>query len=216
MTRSTSAVLRALAALGDRGDAMARTVRETPWYVMQALAGRRERHIGMITAIVTLLLYLVALGDLAVSVSGRWRGADTLQFAPQGLFQSRAPYLFEPVLAVYPSPHIAILLSPVNLALGAIVAALVGANIAVAAYGARRAVACRRPGYSRALGVLPAFLLGFACCVPTFVLLLGVGTAAAILPLVLPLQPVFYPLTLVLLISALIWGTHKIHQPPAD
>lgn len=76
-------------------------------------------------------------------------------------------------------------------------------------HGARRAIACRRPGYSRTLAVVPAFLLGFACCVPTFVLALGAGTAAAILPVLLPLRPLFYPLTLVLA-AALVWGVHRI------
>lgn len=45
---------------------------------------------------------------------------------------------------------------------------------------------------------------------PTFVLALGAGTAAAILPVLLPLRPLFYPLTLVLLGAALVWGAHRI------
>ncbi len=63
------------------------------------------------------------------------------------------------------------------------------------------------------LGVLPAFLLGFACCVPTFLLVLGTGTAAALLPVLVPLRPVFYPLTLVMLISTLMWGASRIGRP---
>lgn len=52
--------------------------------------------------------------------------------------------------------------------------------------------------------MLRAFLLGFACCAPTVLLILGTGTAAALLPVLIPLRPVFYPFTLVLLTAALV------------
>ncbi|WP_406442378.1 hypothetical protein OHB00_39915 [Streptomyces sp. NBC_00631] len=98
--------------------------------------------------------------------------------------------------------------SPLNVLLGGIVAALVGCNVAVAGLTALQAAACRatrrRRGYARLLGMLPAFLLGFAWCVPTVLLLLGTGTAAALLPVLTPLRPVFYPLTLMLLTAALV------------
>jgi hypothetical protein len=61
--------------------------------------------------------------------------------------------------------------------------------------------------------VLPAFLLGFACCVPTFLLVLGSGTAAALLPVLIPLRPVFYPLTLLMLTGTLVWGTSRSERP---
>lgn len=35
------------------------------------------------------------------------------------LFRARAPYLFEPVLAVHPLPQLTVLVSPLNLVLGA-------------------------------------------------------------------------------------------------
>lgn len=156
------------------------------------------------------MLYLLAIGDLAISTSGRWSTTPAVRIAPDALFQARAPWLFEPVLELHAGAHLAAFLSPINLLLGVVVATLAGANIALAAHGARQAVACRRPGYSRSLAVLPAFLLGFACCVPTFVLALGAGTAAAILPVLLPIRPLFYPLTLVLLLGALVWGAHRV------
>lgn len=156
--------------------------------------------------------YLLAIGDLAVSFAGRWSGSPTVRFVPDGMFRPRAPWLFEPVLELHPGAHLTVFASPVNLLLGLVVAALAGANLALAVHGARQAVACRRPGYSRTLAVLPAFLIGFACCVPTFVLALGAGTAAAVLPVLLPLQPWFYPITVVLLIGALAWGARRVKR----
>ncbi|MFP3990124.1 hypothetical protein U9R90_22180 [Streptomyces sp. E11-3] len=214
-----NAVLAALARAGDAWDHTLAAAAAAPRRVRAALAVRRHRRIGLVSAAVVLMAYLFSIGDLAVSASGRFTGAPVFQTAGEQLFRARAPYLFEPVLAIHPGPYVAVFLSPVNLLLGAVIAALVGCNIAVAGLAARQAASCRYPGrrtgYARLLGVLPAFLLGFACCVPTFLLVLGTGTAAALLPVLLPLRPVFYPLTLVMLAGTLVWGTSRIDRPAA-
>jgi hypothetical protein len=208
-------LLAGLATLGDTWDRAASTTRQTTRYVRAALASRLARRAGMITAIVVLVLYLLAIGDIAISASGRWATAPLLQTAPENVLHARAPYLFEPVLALHPSAHLAVFVSPLNLLLGALVAALAGCNLAVASYSAQRA-ACRRRGYGRLLGALPAFLLGFACCTPTVLLALGASTGAAILPVLLPLRPIFYPLTLLLLVTGLVWGTHRANHQHKD
>lgn len=202
--------MRALSIVGDVWDRVAGAVHQTPPTLRRSLADRRGRRVFGIAASLILVLYLLAIGDVLISLSGRWSAAPFARFVPEGLFRARAPYLFEPMLALYPGSHVAIFLSPINLMLGVTVSALAGLNIALAAYGARQAVACRRAGYSRSLAVLPAFLLGFACCVPTFVLALGTGTAAALLPVLLPIRPFVFPLTLILLLGALIWGAHRV------
>lgn len=212
MNALVSVAARAAARIGDGADQAARAGRDAPHVLTAALAGRRGRRILAIAATVVLALYLLAIGDVAISPSGRWAGAPAVRFNPEGVFRARAPWLFEPVLELHPGAHVAVFASPVNLVLGLIVAVLAGLNIALAAHAAAQAAACRNPGYSRSLAVLPAFLLGFACCVPTFVLALGAGTAAAILPVLLPVQPLFYPLTLILLIGSLLWGVHRIRR----
>lgn len=209
MNSLVSVVARAAARVGNGSDQAALAVRDTPRVVREALALRRGRRVFGVAAGVVLALYLLAIGDVAISPSGRWAGTTSVRLAPDRLFRTRAPWLFEPVLELHPGDHLAVFVSPINLMLGGIVAVLAGLNIALAAHGARQAVACRNPGYSRSLAVLPAFLLGFACCVPTFVLALGAGTAAAILPVLLPIRPLFYPLTLILLLGALVWGVHR-------
>ncbi|MET9969500.1 hypothetical protein ABZZ80_27130, partial [Streptomyces sp. NPDC006356] len=69
------------------------------------------------------------------------------QTAPGQLLEVRAPYLFEPVLAWHPTSHATVCVSPVNLLLGTVVAALVGCNIAVAANAARQADSCLARAY---------------------------------------------------------------------
>ncbi|MEU3199383.1 hypothetical protein [Streptomyces sp. NPDC006996] len=215
MRRLTDALARA----GGAWDAMVAAIVVTPRRVRGALEVRRQRCAGLIAAAVVLVAYLFSTGDLSVSPSGRFTGAPVFRTALGQVFEVRAPYLFEPVVAWHPTEHVAVFLSPVNVLLGAIVALLVGCNVAVAGDAARQAASCRRPGsaggYARLLGVLPAFLLGFACCVPTFLLVLGTSTAAALLPVLIPLRPLFYPLTLLMLISALVWGASRISARPA-
>lgn len=212
MNTVMSIAARTAARVGNGSDQAALAARDTPRVLKQALAPRQGRRVLGIATGVVLALYLLAVGDVAISLSGRWAGATAVRFAPDGLFRPRAPWLFEPVLEIHPGAHFAVFVSPVNVVLGAIVAVLAGLNIALAAHAARQAVACRNPGYSRSLAVLPAFLLGFACCVPTFVLALGAGTAAAILPVLLPIRPLFYPLTVILLVGALVWGVRGVRR----
>lgn len=204
-----SRLLTVLARTGDAWDTAVGAIAATPRRVRAVLAVRRYRRTALITAALTLLVYLFSIGDLAVSGPGRFTGAPVVRAAPGQLFEARAPYLFEPVLAWHPTGHVAVFASPVNLLLGSVVAALVGCNIALAAHAARQAASCRRTRYARLLGVLPAFLLGFACCVPAFLLVLGASTAAALLPVLIPLRPVFYPLTLLMLTGTLVWGTSR-------
>ncbi|KUL35440.1 hypothetical protein [Streptomyces regalis] len=208
-------VVAVLSRVGDAWDRAAHAVAATPSRLRRALSVRRRRRIALVTGAVLLVLYLTAIGDLVFSPSGRWAGMPFAQTEWDRVFSTRAPYLFEPVL-VLRTPYMALFLSPVNVLLGAVVAGLAAANIAVAP-AARDETVCRAPrarGLTRLLGVLPAFLLGFACCVPAFLLALGTGTAAAVLPFVVPLRPVFYPLSLVLLTVSVVWGARKL-DPPA-
>ncbi|ETA66280.1 hypothetical protein [Haloechinothrix halophila] len=204
------AVTRVMATVGNGVDRAAGAVRDTPATLRAALSHRRGRRVFGIASAVILLLYLLAIGDIALSASGRWAAEPLARVAPDALFQSRAPWLYEPVVELHPGAHVAVFASPVNLLFAAIVASLAGLNLALAAHAAQQAVACRRPGYSRSLAVLPAFMLGIACCAPTFVLALGAGTAAAIVPVLVPLRPWFYPLTLALLLVALVWGVYRV------
>lgn len=204
-----SRLVAVFAQAGDAWDGTVAAMAATPRRVRAAFAVRRYRRAALIAATVTLVVYLFSIGDLAVSGSGRFTGTPLVRTAPDQLFTAPAPYLFELVLAWHPTSHLAVFVSPVNLLLGAIVAALVGCNIAVTAHAARQAASCRRTRYARLLAELPAFLLGFACCVPAFVLVLGASTAAALLPVLIPLRPVFYPLILVMLAATLVWGTAR-------
>ncbi|MGD9697327.1 MAG: hypothetical protein AB7V42_16910 [Thermoleophilia bacterium] len=171
MSRLAVAVTR----VGDATDTVLAAVRATPGRVRPALAALRHRRTGILAASVALLLYLVAIGDITSSIAV---GAPFVEVAPgwtDRVLQVRAPYLFEPIAAIHPPGPIGILVGPLDLVLGAVLAALVGPNLAVTAHAVARA-SCRRTGYGRLAAALPALLTGFACCVPA--VLIGVGPAS--------------------------------------
>ncbi|MGW0732019.1 hypothetical protein [Streptomyces sp. NPDC002851] len=203
---------RAVAALARAGDVWD-AVTATPARVRLALRDSRRRLVALAVVAVLLGLYLTAIGDVVFGAHGRWAG----QFAGwERAFETRAPYLFEPVAAVR-TPVAVLFVSPVNVLLGAVVAGLAACTVAVA-LATRDEAVCPVPvrrrgrGFGGLLGALPALLLGFACCVPAFLLALGTGTAAAVLPFVTPLRPVFYPLSLLLLSTALVWGARRLRS----
>lgn len=202
-----------VATVGDATDTVLGAVRATPGHVRAALSQRRNRRIALAGGGAALLLYTWAIGDLVIGAAGRGSGGGLVPGWPERIFRPRAPYLFEPVLAAYPLPGLAVLVSPVNLALGGLLAALVGLNLAVARHAGDRTVACRPRGYGRLLGLLPALLTGMACCVPTLLVALGTGTAAVVLPVALPLRAVFYPLSATLLAATLVWGARQMPAP---
>ncbi|GGM51119.1 hypothetical protein GCM10012275_22550 [Longimycelium tulufanense] len=211
-----SRVVALLGRVGDVADSMVSAARAMPGALRTALAVPRYRRVGLGATVVALLLYLLAIGDIAVGGASRVArspGASWIEATPDWadrLFRARAPYLFEPVLAVHPLPQATILLSPINVLLGGVLAALVGLNLTVALTAAAQATSCRRVGYGRLLAALPALLTGVACCVPTFLIILGSSTAAVLLPVVTPLRMLFYPLSLALLAATLLWGTHRL------
>jgi hypothetical protein len=132
-----STLLAALARIGDTWDGTTTSIRAAPRQMRCALAVPRHRRAAVAAAILVLILYAVSIGDVAFSTTARWANAPLLQTAPENLPSTRAPYLFEPVLALHPGGHVVVFLSPLNLLLGGIVAALAGCNIAVADYVAQ-------------------------------------------------------------------------------
>lgn len=210
-----NALLTGLATIGLAVENVLAALRATPRNLAQALAVRGHRRLATAATTTVMLLYLLAIGDLLVSATGQLATGPAVQALPDNLFRAKAPYLFEPVLAIRADSHLTLFVSPVNLALGAIVAALAGANAAVAGHAAQRG-ACRPVRYGGLLGALPAFGIGFACCTPTLLLVLGASTGVALLPAMLSLRPIFYPLTLVLLTAALAFSARPRKPTPQE
>ncbi|MGH2379459.1 MAG: hypothetical protein ACRDGT_13440 [Candidatus Limnocylindria bacterium] len=201
--------------VGDRVDAFAAAARALPSHVRATLGVRRNRHVAALVALSYLVLYLVAIQDVAVSASGKYgRFAETPSVQvvaewPERIFAERAPFLFEPVATAYPIPQLAIFLSPGNLLVGGTLAALLGLNVAAALWAGSRERACGRRRYAGVLGAFPGLLLGFSCCAPTLILALGPSFAAAFLPAFIPLRPYLFPFAVGLMAAMLAWSARR-------
>jgi hypothetical protein len=141
----------------------------------------------------------------------RFVSIPSIQVAPDWsakVFKQIAAFYYEPVMVVYPVNHVAILVSPVNIAMGILLGLLVGANVAMALQVVRSARACRTRAFTGLLGALPGFLTGFACCVPTVALVVG----AQFTVVLVAFRSYFFPFALVSLALALAWNGRRLSQ----
>ncbi len=179
--------------------------------VGEALGVRRLRRIALGVAAAYLLVYLFAIGNLVVSP-----GTDLARSVPipsarvvpdwtSKVFKQIAAFYYEPVVTIYPANHVTILVSPVNVAMGLVLGALVGVNVALALRISSLARACRTRAFGGLLGALPGLLTGFACCVPTVALVLGAQFAVALIAL----RSFFFPLALAALLASLAWNARR-------
>jgi hypothetical protein len=179
--------------------------------VGDALRVRRNRRLGVAAGLVYLLVYLWAIQNLVFSFGTdltRFVAVPSVQVVPDWtarVFEPIAAFYYEPVVAIYPVNHVTLLVSPVNLGLGLVLAVLVGLNVALALQVMRTAVACRRRALTGLLGALPGFLMGFACCVPTVALVLGAQFTLALIAL----RSWFFPLAVGALVVALLWNARR-------
>lgn len=196
---------------GDAVDAFADALRSAPREVGRTLAARRYRRIAAASGLAYLTVYLLALGDIGIALDGRYGriasppAIDVVPDWTERLLAERAPFLFEPIASIYLLPQLAFLLSPGNLLIGFTLGVLLALNVAVALHAAARGSTCRRGGYAGALGALPGLLLGFSCCAPTLILLLGTSFAAAVLPAFIPLRAYLFPASVALMTAMLTW-----------
>lgn len=147
----------------------------------------RYRRLTLWIGLVYLILFVVALQD--ISLGGRGFGFQTADWSR--MFERTATVTFEPV-ARLTVPGLTILISPLNLAIGAVLSLLVGLNLLVTWVAWKHPGAC---GFNRSTGILsslPALFAGGACCAPAIVLILGlqmtsvmVTTFQAMIPLAL-------------------------------
>ncbi|HZD53233.1 MAG TPA: hypothetical protein VE175_09305 [Woeseiaceae bacterium] len=171
------------------------------------LAERRFLATALVSLLVYVVLYLTAMGYLIVTEGGgeSFYGFQVARHWQEMVFRLRGPFVFEPV-ALLRVGSLALLLSIPNLALGALLGLLVGANVAVSYYGFRRLGMRGIRGVHALIGTLPALLSGAACCVPTLILVLGLQLTAALAAV----WSVLVPASAVLLVISLWWSLHRI------
>jgi hypothetical protein len=169
---------------------------------------RVYRRFAVSAALVYLTVFMVALQD--VSLGGR--GLQFLTTHWSRAFERTGTFTFE-AIAQLTLPGLTILLSPINLAIGAVLSSLVGLNLTVTWIAFRQPLACRFNRSSGILASLPALLAGGACCAPAIILILGLQLSSlmvAAFQVMIPVSGMLLLLTLWLILrrtnAALIAG----------
>lgn len=158
------------------------------------LAVPAYRRIAIAITVIYLVAFLFALQDIS-------RGGDGFSLLTADwtrMFDRRGAFTFEPI-ARLTMPGLTILLSPLNLLLGAVLALLAGLNLSVTWVALRQPAAC---SFNRSAGVLaslPALVAGSACCAPAIVLLLGIQVSS----LFMSVFQILIPISLVVLLVTL-------------
>ena len=160
----------------------------------------RYRRLVALLAVVYLALFLYALQNIT-STTGAF---SVVTADPSAMFRRTGFLLFDSV-AVVTTPLFTFLVSPVNIAIGLLIAGLVGLNLTMSVIAWRQPRACRTSGAGGVVGILPGLLAGGACCAPTILLVLGIQATAALLTTVQWMIPIAF----VLLIGSLLWITQK-------
>lgn len=159
---------------------------------------RHYRRLAAGLAVVYLILYMVALQDIS-------RGGTGFQFLTTDwsrAFERTGALTFEPILQLT-LPGVTILLSPVNISIGAILSLLVGVNLTVTYIAFRQPRVC---SFNRATGILaslPALLAGSACCAPAVILILGLQLSSLLVSafqILIPVSGFLLLLTLALIL----------------
>jgi len=158
------------------------------------LAMGRYRRFAIGVAVGYLVLFLLALGD----ISAGGHGFDVLTTDWTRMFERTGALTFEPIVQLT-VPGATVLLSPINVAIGLLLAVLAALNLTVTYLAFRQPRACR---FNRSTGImasLPALLAGSACCAPTIVLILGLQVSSLFITVFQVLIPVSVALLLVTL-----------------
>lgn len=171
--------------------------------VRGALGRRDARAVATGIAFGYLAVFLFAVGDVSLRGGGV---SLTLVRDPLGLlFQRTGPLTFEAIALVELGP-VRWLLSPVNTAVGGVLAALVGLNIALTYLAVVQPRACGIGASAGLFASLPALLSGTACCGPVLLVVLGIQASG----LLIGLFGVLLPAGVVLLVGSLAYVAGKI------
>jgi len=168
--------------------------RSTPRKLGAILGMRIYRRAAVGIGLVYLVLFLIALQDITLG----GRGFDFLTVDWTRMFDRTGTITFE-AIALVTLPGLTILISPLNILIGVVLAALVGVNLMVTWIAFRQPRACSFNRSTGALASLPALLAGSACCAPAIVLILGLQLSS----LMVSVFQVLIPVSVVLLLVAL-------------
>lgn len=154
-----------------------------------------------------LLLYLYTTGDISFLPSSQKFSVFFLTSWKGVLFKSKSPFIWEAIGVIY-FGRIYLAISPMNILIGFIISVLVSFNLALIHYFHKHPTPCLL-GKRSLFGIFTGLLGGVACCVPTFIILLGPAFSSLTI-FFIRLRVLLIPFTIILLTWGLLHGIKKI------
>lgn len=151
-------------------------------------------------ALIYVLVFQFAIADLTIDGASRPFAFLTLPNWADVVFRQRVPFQFESV-AIVEGPFFVWLLSPMNIAIGAALGLLTGAQVALVGIARKCAVSCGLRPVAGIVAGLPGLFAGSACCAPLLFVVLGIQLTASLITLIGLLIPVAF----LLLIGGLVY-----------
>lgn len=160
----------------------------------------RKEYLPIFLGVVFLFqaVFMVAMQDISLNSSPAY-GFQAVQDLTI-MFEQRAPFQYEPV-AQLDIGLVNILISPLNIALGLLLATLTGLNMVFAYISWRQPDICTANKSSGFLSSVPALLAGSACCAPIIPILLSIQITSALLIFISILIPIA---TLLLIVNLIV------------
>lgn len=173
------------------------------------LRDKGARRIGFLSGLIYFILYLYSVGDISW-VSDIQRGVFFLSNWEDVIFKMKSTFIWEAV-GVITGGNIYMAVSPLNILLGVVLSELVFINIATALYAKKHPGSCPLGMKTGFLGVFASFLGGFACCVPTFIIVLGPIFSGLTL-FFIKIRIFLIPGSLLILMWGAVWGLKRIKE----
>ena len=181
------------------------------------LARRRYRLLAVLLGLAFFLLYLfsiqhiVYLTNVDFSFQASIPSVKLVSNWTARVFKTRVPFIWEPIAAIYLTPHLMIQLALPNLLLGSLLGSLLGINLSMGFFELFREGGLRSVDSVRSLAAaIPSLLTGFACCAPTILIAIGGSLAAGLSVGLVAARPYFLPVSLVILILNAGWTAGNI------
>ena len=176
--------------------------------IKDILTDRVSILIGAGSGLIFLILYHISIDYLNLTQSSSF--SFNLLNNPVALaFRQRAPYLWEAV-AILNISRIQIFISPLNIILAIILGVLIMFNFASAVYSYRFKRSCNLKIRQNLPAIIPAFLTGFACCAPAFLIALSPILPAFFSVYLIQLQPFLIPVSFILMIGGITRNIYKL------
>ena len=181
------------------------------------MSQRRYRRFAGLLGLIFFFLYLfsiqhiVYLPNVNLSYQATIPSVRVASNWTSKIFRARVPFLWEPIAAVYLTPHLMIQLALPNILLGGLLGGLFGLNLSMGFFELFREGGLRSIESIRSLvAAIPSLLTGFACCAPTLLIAIGGSLAAGLSAGLVAVRPYFLPASLIILLFNAGWTAGNI------